>query len=301
MVGLDKKEALLLHLRSMNDEAAAGMHADAAGRASPQFVNAYSSVVLQLRDVSSTLPARPPARPPARLHACMPCASHLMSSFWYGCYGLVASSDQAWRVDTPLPRDPLPLPLPVLQVNGKVQDKLEQLDRPGSNGELAAAGGGGSAGLQHQQLGASLAADAALQRQLQAQTPEALSAAALGEAKAIVAACRGKISESAAEASAVSPAAAAGARDAQAPAVASGQDWGSAEGQQLSGLIEGCVHSLVLLQQGAESAALPAATLAAALDGALLAVQPHSAANRQLYAEIQAAMKSLKLQISAAS
>ena len=69
MVDLDKKEALLLHLRSMNDEAAAGMHADAAGRASPQFVNAYSSVVLQLRDVSSTLPARPPARPPACLHA----------------------------------------------------------------------------------------------------------------------------------------------------------------------------------------------------------------------------------------
>ena len=61
------------------------------------------------------------------------------------------------------------------------------------------------------------------------------------------------------------------------------------------------MHSLVLLQQGAESAALPAATLAAALDAALLAVQPHSAANRQLYAEIQAAMQSLKLQISAAS
>jgi hypothetical protein len=185
-----------------------------------------------------------------------------------------------------------------------VQDKLEQLDRPGSNRELAAAGsggiggsGGGAPGLQHQQLGASLAADAALQRQLQAQTPEALSSAALGEAKAIVAACRGKISESATEASAASPAAAAG----DAPAVASGQDWGSAEGQRLSGLIEGCVHSLVLLQQGAESAALPAATLAAALDGALLAVQPHSAANRQLYAEIQAAMQSLKLQISAAS
>jgi len=52
-VGLDKKEALLLQLRAMNDEASAGMHAaDASGAAAPEFANAYAGVVLQLKDVS---------------------------------------------------------------------------------------------------------------------------------------------------------------------------------------------------------------------------------------------------------
>ena len=83
MVGLDKKEALLLQLRAMNDEAAAGMHAaDASGAAAPAFVNAYAGVVLQLKDVRagvlrlacllrcSHAPACPPAVVPAR--ACLP-------------------------------------------------------------------------------------------------------------------------------------------------------------------------------------------------------------------------------------
>jgi hypothetical protein len=52
VVGLDKKEALLQHLRDMNDEAAAGLHTDQSGAPpAPQFVNAYAGVVLQLKDV----------------------------------------------------------------------------------------------------------------------------------------------------------------------------------------------------------------------------------------------------------
>lgn len=51
-MGLDKKEALLLQLRAMNDEAAAGVHsADASGAAAPGFVGAYAGVVLQLKEV----------------------------------------------------------------------------------------------------------------------------------------------------------------------------------------------------------------------------------------------------------
>ena len=52
VVELDKKEALVQQLRGMNDEAAAGAHADASGAAAPPFVNAYANVMLQLKDVS---------------------------------------------------------------------------------------------------------------------------------------------------------------------------------------------------------------------------------------------------------
>jgi hypothetical protein len=62
------------------------------------------------------------------------------------------------------------------------------------------------------------------------------------------------------------------------------------------------VQSLVLLLQGAQAGAgLPPASLSAALDAALAAVQPTAAANRQLYQQVQEAVRGLKLQISAAS
>lgn len=261
VVGLDKKEALLLQLRGMNDEAAAGVHGGAGATAAPPFVNAYASVVLQLKDVSG----------------------------------------------------------------------------------LQAGAGGCAAALQHQQLGASLAADAALQRQLQplrlqppeppAQTAEAFSAAALEQAHGIIATCRRKLAESAlaeereaADAGLAPPvpspdAAQGGAADgaavqqqeqeqaqgggaeaaAAAPAPAAAPlDWGSGEGLRLGGLIVGCVHSLVLLLRGAQSGGgLPPAALPAALDAALRAVAPHSAANQQLFREIEEAMRGLQQQISA--
>ena len=54
VVGLDKKEALVIHMGAMHDEYSAGMHADpATGAADPRFVNAYASVVLHLKDVSA--------------------------------------------------------------------------------------------------------------------------------------------------------------------------------------------------------------------------------------------------------
>ena len=201
-------------------------------------------------------------------------------------------------------------------MNEKVQEQLESLDRPSSSGEPA---GGTGAGLPPQ-LGGGLAADAVLQGQLQAQTPEALSESALAEARAIIATCRRKLAESAAEAGSPQPeagtagtAVAAGVAPGDAAAAASGSQggaaaspagsqqpdfWASGDGQRLGSLIEGCVHSLVLLQQGAANAALPPAALTAALDSALAAVRPRSAANQQLFEEIQEAMKSLKLQIA---
>ena len=80
-VNLDKKEALLVQLRAMNDEAAAGVHAvrggaggsggGAAGGAdvSQAFKLAYAKVVLQLRDVSA-MPCFGAAYRLMRLGAC---------------------------------------------------------------------------------------------------------------------------------------------------------------------------------------------------------------------------------------
>ena len=216
-------------------------------------------------------------------------------------------------------------------------DKLEQLDRPGSSGTSSAELGGGGAAPPpppHQQLGESLAADAALQRQLAAQTPAALGEAALAEARAILASCRRKLaqvsadgaSEAAAAGSApgtqasASPGeqqqqqqqqqqqpgeAAAGASPGAADAAeqqAQQQDyWASGEGQRLGALIEGCVHSLVLLQRGAAGGGLPADALAAALDAALAAVRPAAASNQALFSEIEEAMRGLKQQLQLAS
>lgn len=226
-----------------------------------------------------------------------------------------------------------PTPTPPAQVNDGVRDKLEQLDRPDS------AGGSGPGGeVAHQQLGASLAADAALQRQLAAQTPKAFSAATLDQARSIIAACRRKLAESTGEPAAGAPATGPATQASQAPDAAGGtadaaaagtpgeqaggeggasaaspatqqqqqqeQDyWDSQSGRRLGSLIEGCVHSLVLLQQGAASAALPGPTLAAALDAALQTVRPQSqsAASQQLWAEIEEAMRSLKLHIISAA
>lgn len=208
-------------------------------------------------------------------------------------------------------------PCPLYQVNEKVQEQLESLDRPSSSGEPAA----GTAAVAAQQLGASLAADGVPQ----VQTPETLSESALAEARAIIASCRRKLAESAAEGGSPQPEAAAGAAGPAGPAAAgsgsphdaaaaaSGSQggagaspagsqqpdyWATTEGQRLGSLIEACVHSLVLVQQGAANTALPPTALTAALDGALAAVRPRSAANQQLFEEIQEAMKGLKLQIA---
>lgn len=247
-----------------------------------------------------------------------------------------------------------------------MREKLEELESSGVSGEAAPSGERGAAALgdtalQHQQLGASLAADAALQRQLAAHSPEALSASAAAEAQRIISTCRAKLEESAAaeqdeggeeeqvqsgggtEAS-TPPGAAAGAGqqrqeqqqqqqlreqrgaspaegsppDAAAAASSGGGEsaqqrsmersqeprpapvWSGAHGQQLASLIEGCVHSLVLLQQGAgANGGLPPRALGAALDAALASVAPKEAANAALFEEVKAAMAGLKLQIGA--
>jgi trehalose/maltose hydrolase-like predicted phosphorylase len=47
---LDRKEALLLQLRAMNDEAEAGLHLDAAtGRHTQAFQQNYAGVILELK------------------------------------------------------------------------------------------------------------------------------------------------------------------------------------------------------------------------------------------------------------
>lgn len=55
---LDRKEALLAQLRAMNDEASAGLHLDASGAGSPAFVQAYASVVLQLKEINEKVQGR---------------------------------------------------------------------------------------------------------------------------------------------------------------------------------------------------------------------------------------------------
>lgn len=56
---LDKKEALLVQLRHMNDEAQAGLHTDAAtGAANPQFAQSYAQVVLRLKEINDSVQAR---------------------------------------------------------------------------------------------------------------------------------------------------------------------------------------------------------------------------------------------------
>lgn len=300
----------LLHVCTHADPAAPGRGA------APQFVTAYANVVLQLKDVSCS-----------RVNlvvACWRCYAML------GRQGVCACSVNRHSPQLPCHRHGRPpcnahidppaahAPLPTVQVNEKVQEQLESLDRPSSSGEPA----GGTGAAPAPQAGASLAADVVLQ----AQTPEALSESALAEARAIIATCRRKLAESAAEAGSPQPDAAAGAAGTAGPAAAaaagvapddaaagtSGSQggraspggsqqpdfWATTDGQRLGALIEGCVHSLVLLQQGAANTALPPAALTAALDGALAAVRPRSATNQALFEEIQEAMKGLKLQIA---
>jgi hypothetical protein len=224
----------------------------------------------------------------------------------------------------------------LLQVNVGLQDKLEHVVKHGS--DPAATRGAADASAVQQQLAAGGAAEAVLQSQLVAHTPEALSAAALEQARSVIAICCGKLAESAAAedeletgaASLPSSAAHSGAapwrgaagkaaspqaqegqtlkgqdeRAAAAAAASSNADLvkSNGEGQRLGALIEGCVHSLVLLLQGARNGSLlPAARLSAALDQALQTVQPASAANLGLYREIEEVVSGLKQHISAAS
>lgn len=51
---LDRKEALLTQLRTMNDEAEAGMHVGPLGRHTQAFQAAYAKVVLELKQASSS-------------------------------------------------------------------------------------------------------------------------------------------------------------------------------------------------------------------------------------------------------
>lgn len=55
---LDKKEALLVQLRVMNDEAERGEHKDAVGGDNPAFVQAYATVILQLKDTNEKVHAK---------------------------------------------------------------------------------------------------------------------------------------------------------------------------------------------------------------------------------------------------
>eukprot|EP00887_Chlorella_sp_A99_P005777 scaffold1.g5777.t1 len=241
---LDKKEALLVQLRAMNDEAAAGVHTDVPGADSGpfNFKGAYAQVVLQLRDM-----------------------------------------------------------------NEEVQRKLVQLEKePGENG--AEEGPPGSSGLE-----------AAL-----GQTPlsaDSLANVALGEAATLMAACRQKLADAAAEAAQPPPppqqpaangvepgqtpeappvpAADGAASSAAQPAPAAGMDWAAPEAQRLASLIQGCVWSMVLLQRGCDRS-MPLQVLTDALDTSLAHARPKADANLPLFAEVQQAMAALKQQLLAA-
>jgi hypothetical protein len=60
---LDKKEALLVQLRAMNDEAAAGRQMDpVTKRHSETFQRAYAAVVLQLKQARPAIQCSAPKR-----------------------------------------------------------------------------------------------------------------------------------------------------------------------------------------------------------------------------------------------
>ena len=50
---LDRKEALLMQLRNMNDEAEAGLHLDNTGRHTEAFQVQYAHIVLELKQVGN--------------------------------------------------------------------------------------------------------------------------------------------------------------------------------------------------------------------------------------------------------
>jgi hypothetical protein len=52
---LDRKEALLQQLRTMNDEAEADMHLDSSGRHTEAFQATYAQVVLELKQACLAL------------------------------------------------------------------------------------------------------------------------------------------------------------------------------------------------------------------------------------------------------
>ena len=51
---LDRKEALLMQLRNMNDEAEAGLHLDNTGRHTEAFQVQYAQIVLELKQVGKS-------------------------------------------------------------------------------------------------------------------------------------------------------------------------------------------------------------------------------------------------------
>jgi hypothetical protein len=176
------------------------------------------------------------------------------------------------------------------EINDSVQARLVELDRgPGTAAGAAAAAAAGMYAADD-----AAAAPSCLPPELQALggaiTAQALAAAARGESRRVVAACRA-LREAAAEGEGEGG----GGGEAGAGAGAA-VDWAAPEGAQLGGVIEGAVWALVLLQQGGD-AAVPPQALAAALDGSLRAVRPRAAANALLFAEIEVAMAGLKAQL----
>ena len=83
---LDRKEALLMQLRNMNDEAEAGLHLDNTGRHTEAFQVQYAQIVLELKQVCS------PAQPAFCARTCIPFLSGVGGriSFWgaAGCNGM---------------------------------------------------------------------------------------------------------------------------------------------------------------------------------------------------------------------
>jgi hypothetical protein len=163
--------------------------------------------------------------------------------------------------------------LQLKEVNERVEAKLLEMEQGGLGGEelanyrASAADGGGNLPPELMQGPIS---------------PQLLAEAALKESREVVANCRRKLVDAVTEA---------GGNEHLGPKAA---DRLSRDGKLLEEVIEGAVWSLVMLQQGSDKM-VPMATLATALESSLLAVKPHADENKGLFAEIQEAMRNLRL------
>lgn len=264
---LDRKEALLAQLRLMNEEAASGLHTDSAtGTTSTAFTQAYSKVVLKLKETNDAVTKK---------------IAELEQGSETGEWaGEIAGSVEGARLPPELLQGPITAQtLAAAGLNqarrvielcksrlaeslaGRVALQIANQQAQEISGDVVehgekSAGAGASTYLEKEKdtrlemenPKATENVEKYSEQQLNEQLPEGLLMSAMLPEHGIGA---------------------------------------------LEPVIEGAVWTLALLQQGADKLVPPIA-LTAALDNSLLNVKPKAVANAALYTEVEAAMRSLK-------
>ncbi|KAK9820084.1 hypothetical protein WJX72_005985 [[Myrmecia] bisecta] len=266
---LDKKEALLLQLRTMNDEAEAGVHNTPSGERSEAFQQAYAAVVLQIKQINERLEASmfqmqgPAARSNPQAGA------------------VVATLQRAGVTPATSPRPAASTPVTPLAGAGPPTSAGPSpiLDASNPGWQRVWGQAQGMVRTFQAQIADDQAWDAG-------QEPAGPSSQAAG----------GQQTHDTAAAGQQPPTAAHAAQDSAAAEAEHGYKEGSDEAAKLQSIVAGCVSMLITLQEASESPA-PAVSMAAALDTALQALQPHAETNRPIYEQIQASVGVLKSQL----